>query len=121
MKWETRFTDYANWAEPNHTLKDGTFKRHRAEEVADFENGINALEVFEVPEGETGNITVTYMVGRKEIRTHTWHYYIISNIISKKTKQKNFRLQQLQLINYVLVQCSNLISLQMVQHLAIKD
>lgn len=78
VKWETKFTDYANWAEANHTLKEGAFKRHRAEKVAHFENGINALEVFDVPVGETGNITVTYMVGRKDIRTHTWHYFIIS-------------------------------------------
>lgn len=77
VKWQTRFTDYADWAEVNHTLKDGTFKRHKA---GVFEDGVNSFEVFDLEEGDSGKISVAYMGTKKEILFHTWKYFIISKI-----------------------------------------
>jgi len=75
VKWQTRFTDYADHAEVNHTLKEGSYKRHKA---GVFEDGVNSFEVFNLVPGETGKITVPYMGRNKEILKHSWKFFVVS-------------------------------------------
>jgi hypothetical protein len=75
VKWQTRFTDYADHVEVNHTLRQGSFKRHKA---GVFEDGVNSFEVFNLSEGESGKITVSYMGRNKEILTHSWKFFVVS-------------------------------------------
>ncbi|OXA61007.1 hypothetical protein Fcan01_04053 [Folsomia candida] len=77
VKWQTRSTDYSNWAEVNHTLAPGTWKLHKAGHFDDY--GIHSFEVFNLREGESGQISVPYVASDNKILVHTWKFVVIND------------------------------------------
>lgn len=76
MKWQTKFTDFADFIEVEHDLGDGAeFKRHRS---GQFENGVNSFEVLQMGQGKkSGSITVSYMGADKNIMKHRWDFAVV--------------------------------------------